>query len=50
MRFSMGHSAVSVIECRVWEGIVTPQALSYANDSHPYRECLPAKFVKRIYV
>lgn len=50
MRFSMGHSAVSVIEFRVREGIVTPQALSYANDSHLYRERLPTKFVNRIYI
>ena len=50
LHFSIGHSAVSVIEFRERAGMVIPQALTYANDSHIYREGLPTKFVNRIYI
>ena len=50
MRFSMGHSSVSVIEFKVKDGVVYPQALTYANDSHLYKEGIPTKYVNRIYL
>ena len=50
MHFTMGHTAVSVIEFREVDGLVIPKALSFANDSHLYREGLPTKFANRIYI
>lgn len=48
--FTMGHSSVTVVEFREVDGIVIPKALTYANDSHLYREGLPTKFANRIYI
>jgi len=50
LHFSMGHSTVSIIEFREVNGMVIPKMLSYANDSHLYKEGLPTKFVNRIYL
>lgn len=50
LRFTMSHTAVTVLEFREQDGIVIPKALSYANDSHLYREGLPTKFANRIYI
>ncbi len=38
VRFMMGHSGVTVINFRDRGGIVVPQILTLANDSHLYRE------------
>jgi len=50
MHFTMGHSAVTVIEFREVEGLVIPKALTMASDSHIYKEGLPTKFANRIYI
>lgn len=47
-RFDMTHSSVTVIEFREEHGIVIPCVLTYANDSHLYREGLPTKHQNRI--
>lgn len=47
---ALSHSTMSVIEFKVRDGIVIPQALTYGNDSHLYREGLPTKFENRLYI
>lgn len=50
LHFTMSHTAITVIEFREQDGVVIPKALTYANDSHIYREGLPTKFANRIYI
>lgn len=50
LHFTMSHTAVTVIEFQERDGVVIPKALSYANDSHIYKEGLPTKFANRIYI
>lgn len=50
LSFALSHSAMSVIEFRVTDGIAIPIALTYGNDSHLYREGLPTRFENRQFI
>lgn len=49
-RFALSHSTMSIVEFKVRGDIVIPQALTYGNDSHLYRDGLPTKFENRLYI
>lgn len=49
MHFDMSHSGVTVVEFRNENGISIPKILTFANDSHLYREGLPTRYNNEIY-
>ena len=49
MHFDMGHSGMTVVEFKNENGIAIPKILTFANDSHLYREGLPTKYNNEIY-
>lgn len=49
MHFDMSHSGMTVVEFKNENGIAIPKILTFANDSHLYREGLPTKYNNEIY-
>lgn len=49
-RFALSHSTMSVVEFKVCAELVIPQALTYGNDSHLYREGIPTNFENRLLI
>ena len=47
--FDMSHSGMTVVEFKNEGGIAIPKILTFANDSHLYREGLPTKYNNEIY-
>ena len=47
--FDFGHSGLTVIEFKNEGGYAYPRVLTFANDSHLYREGLPTKYQNQIY-
>lgn len=49
IHFDMSHSGMTVVEFKNEGGIAIPKILTFANDSHLYREGLPTKYNNEIY-
>ena len=49
MHYDMSHSGMTVVEFKNEGGIAVPKVLTFANDSHLYREGLPTKYNNEIY-
>ncbi|MBQ7292353.1 MAG: histidine phosphatase family protein [Clostridia bacterium] len=49
MHFDMSHSGMTVVEFKNENRIAIPKILTFANDSHLYREGLPTKYNNEIY-
>lgn len=49
MHFDMGHSGMTVVEFKNENGYAYPKILTFANDSHIYKEGLPTKYQNEIY-
>lgn len=49
-RFALSHSTMSIVEFKVRGDIVIPQALTYGNDSHLYKEGISTDFENRLLI
>ena len=49
MHFDISHSGMTVVEFKNENGYAVPQVLTFANDSHLYKEGLPTKYQNTIY-
>lgn len=43
-RFDLGHSSMTVVNFKEFNGVAIPYIMSFSNDSHLYREGLPTRY------